>query len=223
MQLKTFNDFREQFSDFYNSIKTGHENTKKQSHGGHGLDHDITVAMLAVKISTNDRIGQKAWCAAMLHSTDRVVEAPDVLNIMNEHAEKLKHFFNESELREIVEAAFRHSELNQNDQSETQIVLMDADRLANMQTAVVIRSGQFKPDIPAFDFRYLKGRIDPQSTYENPRSVLDDLRFVIKNYIPQLRTDEAKRLGDMYATNLRAHIKSIEDEYASLGLLNIEI
>lgn len=223
MQLKSFNDFRAQFSDFYDSVKTGHKNTKSKSHGGHGIDHDITVAMLAVKISSDERIGQKAWCAGMLHSTDRVVEIPDVINTMTGHANHLKHFFNQSEIGEIIEAAFRHSELNQSDQSETQVVLMDADRLANMQSAVIIRSGQFKPNIPVFDFKHLSGGIDPLSTYDEPRSVLDDLRFVIKNYIPQLRNSEARRLGAMYASKLDAYIKSIENDYEYLGLLNIEI
>lgn len=223
MQLKTFDELRAQFLDFYNSIKAGHENTKKQSRGGHGVDHDITVAMLAVKISTNERVGQKAWCAGMLHSTDRVVEMADVIDSMAKHADHLKHFFSRSEISEIIEAAFRHSELNQSDQSETQIILMDADRLANMQSAVIIRSGQFKPDIPVFDFKHLSGEINPLSTYEDPKSVLDDLRFVIKNYIPQFRTDEAKRLGSIYAIGLSAYIKAVEEENESLGLLNIEI
>lgn len=223
MQLKTFNEFREQFYDFYNSIKIDHANTKKQSHGGHGIDHDITVAMLAVKITPNELVGQKAWCAAMLHSTDRVVAMPEVMNSMTKHANHLKHFFNQSEISEIIEAAFRHSELNQSDQSETQITLMDADRLANMQSAVIIRSGQFKPDIPVFDFKYLSGEIDPLSTYENPKSVLDDLRFVLRNYTPQFRTEEAKRLGAIYATALSAYIRAVEEENGSLGLLNIEI
>lgn len=223
MQLKTFSEFREQFSDFYNSIKTDHATTRKQSHGGHGIDHDITVAMLAMKISTNERVGQKAWCAGMLHSTDRVVEIPDVMNSMIKHANHLKHFFNQSEISEIIEAAFRHSELNQPDQSETQITVMDADRLANMQSAVIIRGGQFRPDLPVFDFKCLAGKTDPLSTYEDPKSILDDLRIVIRNYIPQLRIPEAIRLGGIYAEKLNAYIKSIEDEYEYLGLLNIEI
>ncbi len=223
MQLKTFNEFREQFHDFYNSIKRAHEDTKKQSHGGHGIDHDITVAMLAVKISTNERVGQKAWCTAMLHSTDRVVEASDVMDTMIKHAYHLKSFFNQNEIDEIVESAFRHSELNQLNQSETQITLMDADRLANMQSAVIIRSGQFRPDMPVFDFKYLEGKANPLSTYEDPKSVLDDLRITIRNYIPQLRNSEAKRLGAIYASKLDVFINDIEVDYEDLGLLNIEI
>ncbi|MFA5997309.1 MAG: HD domain-containing protein [Candidatus Paceibacterota bacterium] len=223
MKLTTFDEFRAQFRDFYHSVKTGHENTKKQSHGGHGIDHDITVAMIAVKISDDERIGQKAWCAAMLHSVDRVVGASDIKDTMMKHAEYLKHFFSQNEIDEIIEAAFRHSERNQIDQSETQITLMDADRLANMQSAVIIRSGQFRPDIPVFDFKYLSGAIDPLSTYEDPKSVIDDLRLCIINYIPQLRNKEAKHLGNIYAEKLNAYIRSIEDENEYFGLTNIEI
>lgn len=223
MQLKTFNDYRENFSAFYDSVKAGHKNTKEKNHGGHGLDHDITVAMIAIKLTTDERVGQKAWCAAMLHSTDRVVEAHDVLSTMKKHAHNLEHFFSQSEIREIIEATYRHSELNQPDQGETQIVLMDADRLANMQGAVIIRGGQFKPDIPVLDFKYLEGQTDPLSTYEDPRSIVDNLRLVVQNYVPQFRTKEAKRLGDIYASKLNDYIKSIESEHEYFGLLNIEI
>lgn len=223
IKLKSFGDYREQFSAFYDSVKSGHENTKEKNHGGHGFDHDITVAMIATKLSDNERVCQKAWCAGMLHSTDRVVGAPLVLETMTKNAKHLSHFFDNEEVSEIIEAAFRHSELNQLDQSETQIVLMDADRLANMQSAVIIRSGQFRPNIPVFDFKYLEGKTDPLSTYEDPMSVIDDLRISIRNYIPQLRTQEGIRLSGMYAKNLKAYIKSIEDEYEYLGLLNLEI
>lgn len=223
MQLTSFNKFRKQFSDFYDSIKTGHENTKKQSHGGHGIDHDITVAMVAVKIAENEKARPKVWCAAMLHSTDRVVPSHEVKGTMIMHSQHLKHFFNQNDIDEIIEAAFRHSELNQPDQSETQIVLMDADRLANMQGAVIIRGGQFKSEIPAIDFKYLKGHIDPLSTYEKPRNVLDGLRLVIQNYVPQFRTVEGKRLGNVYASKLGEYIKSIENEHEYFDLLNIEI
>ena len=221
--LKTFNEIRNQFFDFYNEVKAGHMNTTSQYHRGHGLDHDITVSMLAVHIAPTVHIGEKAWCAGMLHSVDRVVEADKVKETMYAYTRHLQPFFSQHEIDEIVEAAFHHSELNQADQNETQTVLMDADRLANMQSAVIIRGGQFRNTLPVFEFSYLEGKINPSSTYENPQSILDNLRLIISQYIPQLRLPKAQTLGSLYATRLTTYIQSIEQDYKELNLVNIEL
>ena len=150
-----------------------------------------------------------------------MVDDKDVKKVMIEHAKNLEKIFSQDDIHEIVEAAYRHSERNQTDQSETQITLMDADRLANMQSAVIIRGGQFRPTLPALDFNYLEGAANPLSTYERPMTVLDNLRFIIYNFPPQLRLPEAKRLGVIYTDRLSSYIKSVEDDHKELGLKNI--
>lgn len=222
-ELNTFNDFRQQFQTFYNTVKKLHIETKNIDHGGHGLDHDITVAMLSLKIATEIRTSQKAWCSSMLHSVDRLVTKDEVRNTMVSTSESLKDFFGSFEIEEIIEAAFRHSEINRADQNETQITLMDADRLANMQSAVIIRSGQYRINTPVLDFNYLNGEINPESIYENPKTVVDGLRLVVTRYIPQLRLPKAKQLGYIYSKRLTEYIQSIEDDYKYLGLQNITI
>jgi len=221
--LNKLDTFRNLFPDFYNEIKNGHQQTLSKNHSGHGFDHDITVAMLALKIAPSVRLGQKAWCASLLHSTDRVVEDTKVKEAMISYSQQLKHFFDENEIIEIIEAALRHSELNQEDQKDTQIVLMDADRLANMQSAVIIRGGQFRHNIPAIDLKYLDGKKDPWSTYENPQTVLDNIRLIISQYTPQLRIKKAKVLGAFYSGRLKRYIQSIEDDYKKLGLVGIDV
>lgn len=221
--MRTFNEIRNHFLDFYNEVKNGHIHTSSLSHQGHGLDHDITVSMLAVRIAPDSRLGEKAWCASMLHSVDRVVEAKMVESVMNEYAKHLHPFFSQREIEEIVEAALRHGELNQPDQNEIQVVLMDADRLANMQSAVIIRGGQFRSTLPVFEFGYLEGKVNPVSTYENPQSILDNLRLIISQYVPQLRLPKAKTLGAFYANRLTAYVESIEQDYKDLNLVNIDL
>ncbi|MCF7843469.1 HD domain-containing protein [Candidatus Gracilibacteria bacterium] len=221
MKLETFDDFRSYFFDFYTSIKKGHEKTKMRDHLGHGLDHDLTVAMLAVFIAKNRTLAKKAWCAAMLHSVDRTVKENDVLHTMKEHSKHLSHAFSKEEINEIIEAALRHSERNKDNQSDVQITVMDADRLANLQSAVIIRSGQYRYMSPVFNFSYLSGKANPSSTYENPETVIDGLRIVVRNYIPQLRLPKAKKLGKIYASRLSMYIKSIEEDYELIGLKNI--
>jgi hypothetical protein len=223
MKKHSYTELRNLFSAFYENIKAAHYSTTNTDHRGHGLDHDITVAAMAIKIAPDADSCKKAWCAALLHSFDRIFEARDVKNQMRIHASKLTGVFNDEEINEIVEAAYRHNEMNQSDQSLTQITLMDADRLANMQSAVIIRGGQFRPTLPVLDFNYLDGKTNPNSTYESPKSILDNLRLIIINYVPQLRLPEAKRLGDKYSKTLASYIRSVEENYAELGLRGFSI
>ena len=205
-------------------VKEGHDTTLSKNHGGHGLDHDVTVAMLATIIAPSERIAEKAWCAAMLHSVDRVVvDLASLESTMVSYSKKLTNHFKQEEIDEIVEAALRHGELNQSDQNETQVVLMDADRLANMQSAVIIRGGQFRSTLPVFEFTYLEGSKNPDSTYDHPQSILDNLRLIISQYMPQLRSVKAQELGGKYSARLASYIASVEQDYKELGLVNIEL
>ena len=223
MKTKNFTEARKYFFEFYESVKAAHNSTTNKDHGGHGLDHDITVAAIAIKIAPDEYTGQKAWCASFLHSFDRIFAGVDLKNQMAKYAENLRKFFNDEEINEIVEAAYRHDELNQSDQTLTQVTLMDADRLANMQSAVIIRAGQFHQNIPVLDFNFLDGKADPVSTYKSPKNILDNLRFIITSYIPQLRLPIAKNLGDIYAERLSSYIESIEEDYRELGLKGLII
>ncbi len=221
--MDNFTAARNYYLNFYEHVKTAHNSTNNKDHGGHGLDHDITVAAMAIKIAPDEYTGRKAFCAALLHSFDRIFANEDVKNQMSIHAQSLKKFFNDEEINEIIEAAYRHEELNQSDQTLTQITLMDADRLANMQSAVIIRAGQFHQTIPVLDFNFLDGKADPTSTYKSPRNILDNLRFIITSYVPQLRLPKAKHLGEIYAKRLSDYIKSVESDYEELGLRGINL
>ena len=219
----SFESQKNKFLDFYNKVKEGHHLSQRQ-HNGHGLDHDVTVGQLVLAISPDNRTADKAWCAAMLHSTDRIVENGAVKDHMKECLQYLPvDFFTKEEVVEILEAALRHGELSQNDQSLTQQVLMDADRLANLMPAVIIRSGQFRPSIPAFEFEYLDGKPNPASTYREPKSILDDLRISITEYLPQFRVSMAIELAHRYARQLEAHIQSVEESNKELSLSNINL
>lgn len=164
--MRTFDQYRKLFPDFYAAVKTGHENAPVKN-GAHGLDHDVTVAMLAVRIAPNKRTADKVFCAALLHSTDRQFgrwstpgQKRDIDNAvvvtMRCHLKYLpENFFSDDEVEEIFQAALRHAELNQYDQSMTQQVLMDADRLANLQMAVVLRAAAHQHHRPALELQWL--------------------------------------------------------------------
>ncbi|HUD03990.1 MAG TPA: hypothetical protein VMR73_00670 [Candidatus Paceibacterota bacterium] len=224
--MHTFNEFREIFADFYLVIKEGHEKLQIK-HRGHGLDHDVTVAMLAVHIAPDKRSGSMAWCAAMIHSTDRIVTADDnvsVRKLMQTYLVKLpKGHFTPDEIEEIFTAALNHSEKNKDGQSLTQQILMDADRLANLMLSLTIRGGQFRPEIPALEFEYLAGKPNPRATYPIPSSVLDNIRINITEYIPQLRLEKAKKIGKEYAADIERFIATTESQYRDIGLTDIRL
>ncbi|MDZ4240741.1 MAG: HD domain-containing protein, partial [Patescibacteria group bacterium] len=214
MRVKnSFEDLRKKFREFYVVVRDGHEQSKR-AHRGHGLDHDVTVAQIAVMIAPDERTAEKAWCAAMLHSTDRLVEKGNKEKEEAHMRANLKslpeRYFTSEEKEEIFLSAYRHEELNQDDQSVTQHVLMDADRLANLMPAVIIRAGQLLSDIPALELEYLEGKRNPKTTYHEPKSVLDDLRNNVAEYTPKLRMPKAKELAMKYVKRLDYFIKSLE-------------
>jgi hypothetical protein len=224
--MTTFNRYREKFNDFYNAVKILHT-TARNAHRGHGFDHDITVAQLADHIAPTEHIGEKAWCAGMIHSVDRILGNSDTQYIEKVTRKLLGHlpvgYFKEHDIEDICKAAVNHGELNTKDQSLVQRVLMDADRLANLMPAVVIRAGQFRPTVPPFEFNYLDGERNPASTYHQPKSVVDNLRALISEYTPQLRLPKAKLLARNYANVLETFLHSLEKSYQDLDLKGFEL
>jgi HD superfamily phosphodiesterase len=224
--MEDFIAYRNRFMSLYTEVKMSHLSSPR-AHHGHGLDHDVTVAMLAVNIAPDSRTADKAFVAALLHSTDRLMVESNKMAEETHMRVCLSCLpdgtFSMDEIKEIVQAALRHSELNRDDQSLTQQVLMDADRLANMMPSVIIRSGQFRPEIPPFEFRYLNWKINPDSTYRDPKSVLDDLRITLREYMPQFRIEKAKLIAARYAAFLVSFIMAVEDTNGDLGLVGIEL
>jgi hypothetical protein len=224
--MRSFTECRDRFHGLYDAVAAAHRESPR-AHRGHGLDHDVTVAMLAVRIATDERTAEKAFCAGLLHSMDRLVEKDNKAEEEGQARSCLARLpagtFSDEELQEILVAVLRHGELNKPDQSLTQQVLMDADRLANMMPAVVIRAAQFRPGIPPLEFDFLDGTPNPLSSYGDPQSILDDLRISISEYMRQLRVAEAKTLGTFYATQLTSFIASVETSNRELGLAGIQL
>ncbi len=223
--MMTFEDYKRKFFGLYNEAKRLH-NESPYRHTGHGVDHNVTVGMLAVLIAPNHRTGEKAFCAALLHSLDRISDQKEsqtpkerFYGLATLCLGKLPNsLFTFGEQYEIMEAAIRHAELNQYDQSLTQQVLMDADRLANLMPAVVMRAGQFRHNIAALEFWCLDGKCNHLSTYANPQSVVDALRLNISEYIPQLRLPKAIELAQRYVRLLEQYLSWVEESNDEIGL-----
>ena len=227
----SFDELRKKYEALYGAMKEWHL-VAPRAHRGHGLDHDVTVAMIAVRIAPDNRTAELAFVAGLLHSLDRTVERGNkmaVLEKLTEMVQLLPSDVTSDEKANIVRSVEGHSDLNSPDQSVLQQTLMDADRLANLMALVVIRAGQFKSDIPAVEFEFIE-TANPGSTYYQSASVLDDLRGNMSQlgegqvgYMEQLRLPKAIELGRYYHGRLNLIVEMIREDHRDLGLAGVKL
>ena len=220
--MKSFNSYRKEFSTLYIAVRNKHA-TSPHQHRGHGLDHDVAVAQMAALIAPTPRIADSGWVAALIHSTDRLVEVSRCGAQLREYLGLLPvNFFNDEETEEIYLAALEHSEKLPLHRSQTQEILQDADKLINMQATVLIRAGQFRSKIPAIEYPYME-KTNPASTYHAPKSVLDGCRISIYEYPQLINTQKGKELASVYVERFRQYEQQILEDHQLLGLVGVEL
>lgn len=226
-----FEKLRQKYLKLYEAMKEWHR-IAPRPHRGHGLDHDVTVAMLAVKIAPDERTAELGFIAGLLHSIDRTVERGNKQAVEDKVLEMFTHFpedITSDERGDILLTVLNHSDLNKDDQPLVQQVLMDADRLANLMILVMIRAGQFQPELPPIEFNFMD-RPNPKSTYRDPCSIIDDMRGCLSQlgeghvgYIEQIRVPKAQILGAYYHGRLNSVVEMIREDHEKLGLSGIEL
>lgn len=195
---------------------------------GHGFfDHDHPVAQTCVLIHEDERSVRKAWVSSLLHSLDRLMTKEEenrtldgLLALIPEN--EISRF----EIEEIRVALQNHDGPNRETDSITQKILQDADRLANAQSIIILRSGQFMPNIPAIELGYLGMKNHPESTYKKPRTVHDNLMHILEwdpegpEAHPQfcLRLPMAIEFGRPHFAYIREWILRVKSDFAQLGL-----
>ncbi len=200
--MSTFEEYRKRFRGLYDAVKQLHESSS-HPHQGHGLDHDVTVAMFGVRISPDARTAEKAFCVGMMHSTDRIVEQTEIPRTLITCLDHLPaHYFTPGELDEIYNAAFEH-EVPQDDDSLVKQVLMDADRLANIMLSGALRAAQWLNGKPVVEFEYLAGARNPATTWDAPCSALDGVRVVYQMLHP-MRTPKGIELAKVHVAQISA-------------------
>ena len=220
--MKAFNSYQKKFSTLYTAVRNNHA-TSIRRHRGHGLDHDVAVAQMAVLIAPTPRLADMGWVAALIHSTDRLTEVDRYPAQLREYLSLLPvNFFSDEEVEEIYLAVLEHSEKSPPHRSPTQEILQDADKLINMQSMVLIRSGQFRSKIPAIEFPYVE-KTNPASTYHAPKSVLDGCRISIYEYPQLINTQKGKELASVYVERFRQYEQQILEDHQLLGLVGVEL
>lgn len=191
----------------------------------HGPDHDQLVAGYAVLIAGHDRkLVKKAWAAARVHSVDRMLgKKGNTRAVVSRLLRLLPKTFTRRDRSEILLAVMRHSGPNQPEDNWVQVVLQDADRLANLGPALIIRAGQHYPNIPTLELGFLDPEVsNPSGTFKLPASCRDDVRNSLdfeNNPRFWLRTPVGRALGRKYFAYLRQFLAMIRDQYAEVGLV----
>lgn len=116
------------------------------------------------------------------------------------------------EQREIVfDAVMRHDLKTPGEMTPVLQVLREADMLANMAITCVIRGGQFRPDLPAFEVEHLEQN-NPRSTYGKPCSVLDAVRNTL-DCQGQIKLPKAIPIAKERAFALRGYVETVKQQY----------
>lgn len=186
---------------------------------GHDLVHDLQVSGYGLLIAQEEApedpdLSEHVWLAAMLHSTDRFVATED-------HTQWLSNIiprdYSEDVRAEILDAVLEHGKPNNEKDSRVCVILKDADKLANINPMVLLRSAQFHPGLPTHDPRHLEMTRAPGSTYRTPLSVLDDI-FGCTEWESWLSTNTAKKLGAPYFAYLKETFKLIRQAHLESGI-----
>lgn len=201
-------------------VKEAHDKHKAP---GHIFDHDLRAGNYALIIAPDERTAILGAAAGLCHSVDRLLRK----NLGDiEVRITLDQWLSNSDLdwrdkEEVIFVVVNHEGPNKPSDTPVQITLNDADRLANLDADVIIRSGQFHPDIFPVEPYHLEN--DPQATYHNPRSVLWDIKNSITwtyeegPYI--LRLPKARELGKKRAAFLELYIETIREQRKEAGLI----
>jgi hypothetical protein len=225
--MKPFDHYRDLFAVLYGMVKTEHT-ISPRPHAGHGLDHDAAVAMMGILLAgTDETAAEMVFVAALVHSTDRFVEEGHLDATLNLYLSLLPiGHFNDTQVAEIKEAVLRHTEFKDRDletRKPTQCLLMDADKLVNLNLLLVARSGQLQPNIPAIEMQFVGGR-NPLSTYRKPTSIIEDLHGSLEWLEPGwLHSPTARVRADVLGAKLRQYIEDAEAMFVELGLAGVEL
>ena len=213
-------------------VQASHRELKMQ--GGHDICHAMRVGETARMIALNqwqdEHVAELAGLAGLCHNADRLEQKR--LNIgrrevPHEAVEKLISswlagiYLGKEREGLILQAVLRHDGRNDIDDSPVQIALMDADRVVNLAPDVIIRAGQFLPDLPAVD--YVNWLSDPEATYKEPRTVLRDISHCLEWVDPAspfcVRTKLGKKMAGRRAAFLRLFFNQLKTNLEEVGLL----
>ncbi len=211
------------------TVQRAHEERKMAN--GHDFDHAFSVANLAFKFCETDEFKELAWIAGLYHNADRIIacdrKSPR-LKVPPEGIETLVQEwlafgrFSESAKLIVIGAVLSHNEPNSDSDDAVTIALKDADRVVCSRIDVVVRAGQFHPDIPVLDPHLLFD--DKRGSFTERLSVMASLRDCLdwgnledKRF--GVRTEKAKKMIVARTEMLRSFLLAIIEQRREEGLV----
>jgi hypothetical protein len=205
---------------------------------GHGHDylHALRVGAMAYRIGSNHLRNQEgarmAAYAGLCHNADRVLQRLHNLGHAKPTSDAIrrlvlrwlgKNWAAHPEVSEfIAKAVIVHDGINDRDDADIVVVLKDADRCVNLALDIVMRSGQFYPDLCAVDHEHFD--IDPKAKYNKPRSVLKDIAYCLDWIDPEspvcVRTDLGRQIAKERALVLRDYIGNLRGQLVEEGVMS---
>ncbi len=214
---------------------------------GHDFEHAARVGQYAYFVAVNENYemamsySDLAGAAGLCHNADRLLQKKlgldrradvpegEIKNLVRQWLEKEPPFQYAGFAKDGWEIAWKDNVTNavlkhggKNDESDSPVLkaLMDADRLVNIELDLVIRCGQFQPDLPAVDFAHLLS--DPTATYKDPKSVLRDIASSLEwETDPRfaLRTPKAIEMGKARFAALHFFMDTLLGQINESGLV----
>jgi len=219
LPAEKLNQLRTKFSKLLKMVRENYEK-KKMFGRGHDLLHALLTAQYGIMIADNEHIAELVWVAGICHITDRLFPEEVV------HKQLLYYLDEGTSLSaksksQIIAAVERHSKPNDPSDDLLTITLKDADRLANLGPNLFIRAAQFYNGLVAFDPRYVL-ESDPTATYQNPKTVLHDIRCALEwDTDPRfcLRLPRTRKYATRYFAWIKDSIELLGEQLKETGLL----
>lgn len=217
----------ELFSKVFEAVRRSHEEVNLVGH--HDWIHACRVAEVAYRIGMDeydDGVASLAGIAGLCHNADRILEKKrivvsdeSVCGLLNEWL--VSPSLNAGSKKLISNAVLGHNRRNSDDDSAVLIVLMDADRVVNLDVDLFLRSGQNYYNLPVVDYVHLWE--DSDATYRDPRTVLKDISYSLEwadtdNKVVGVRTRLGKKMASERAAIFRIFFNALRDQLGDEGV-----
>lgn len=211
-----FKPLWQEFPVLVEMVREDHRNKSALVGGGHSFEHAFMVAQYGQQISEG-REEILVWVAGICHNTDRHYGDDAVERMMAKYLDKTH--FSKQECQLVTEAVLNHSHRPSDKDNPITIPLMDADKLGNLGWQVIARAGQFRPDIPVMNFKYL-GEYPPGCDFRKPGSIYRDMLGVLEWAEPGwIRSQKARELAAPMFEDIRRFVGGLYWQYRNVGLI----
>ncbi len=198
---------------------------------GHNFDHTYSVANLAWDFCEDDSLKKAAFIAGLFHNADRMIafdeNLPNSREVPDDKVDALvRGWLTVEDLTEyicqvIIKAVLNHGKPNDDSDDTVTVALKDADRAVNARIDVVIRSAQFRSNLPV---------IDPVLLLEDFRGKYNDRLTVVADLLDCLdwgkddprfgvRTQKAKKMIASRVAALLNFFEMIVEQRKEEGLV----